>query len=532
MTTTSFQEAVDVRPVTEGEGEWESDSEAITEDSPFDQYICSFPQVSVVEHHHPSRNDRVLVATRPFSVGEVILNETALLHTVHSICKEYPSNAFQSELPLDFEILCYEFIRRRVEASVKSNVEELERLELVWDLSADGILSSIAMETDPERLNVYLRDIKRFLKFIRRQIPKALHTYLPTSDELLELLGIIETNNHSEMIQEEESTVQRETDDKCCDEHCSLYLIASMMEHSCSPNAITQLDPTSDRITLIATKPITAGDHITISYADLEYVPQHEREAKLRRRGFVCRCSICEAPDVCQAIHCQDSECGGVITPMHDFEGETDIMKCTKCAASRSQSLPDTISGDDLVAAASRLLQHLDAYFVDNNTLLTSPSLPLLFNLAADLASPLEPLTTYHYLIHRLVSVLIDPTHDHDAEQVTTAEGLNRVAELQASLSNEHRLYLSLLYAGQALHVALQSDPRLTSLINDGHSPATELLRHTFMLISEFASHISRKRKRDENGKVAKLQYETLACWAREQDERIRKVCKGHLRTK
>ncbi|KAI9014845.1 hypothetical protein BC832DRAFT_589329 [Gaertneriomyces semiglobifer] len=531
MTTTRFQEAVDVRPVIEGEEEWESDSEATTEDTPFGQYLSSFPQVNVVEHPHPSRNDRVLVAARPFSIGEVILTEAALLHTVHSVCKEYPSNAFQSELPLDFEILCYEFIRRRVEASVKSDVEELDRLELVWDLSADGILSSIAMETDPERLNVYLRDIKGFLKTIRKQLPKPLHTYLPTSDELLELLGIIETNNHSEMIQEE-STVQRERDDTCCDEHCGLYLIASMMEHSCSPNAITQLDPTSDRITLIATKPITAGDHITISYADLEYVPRHEREAKLRRRGFVCRCSICEAPDACQAIHCQAPECRGVVTPMHDFDGGTDIMKCTTCAKSGSQVYPDTISGDDLVAAASRLLHHLDAYFNNNNSLLTSPSLPLLSNLVADLVCPLEPLTTYHYVIHRLVSVLIDPTHDHDTEQVTNAEGLNRLAELQASLSNEHKLYLSLLYAGQALHVALQSDPRAVSSRNDGHAPATELLRHAFMLISECASHISRKRKRDENGKVAKLEYETLACWATEQDEWITRMCKGQLQTK
>jgi hypothetical protein len=276
-----------------------------------------FPDVKVVRHKE--RNDRVLIAQRDFNVGDVILREFSQLTTRNIIGEEF-SPLDIVELPLDFQRLVYVW-----SCLLKKN-DEKSKLILEY-LSEDGIISEVAQNADPGRMGDYIRGTEMLIK---EDFKKKL---MQKKSVLVRMINIIETNCFSEPYEEgSNNPVFYSTEE----EHVALFLVASMMEHSCLPNAFHKLNYREGNAELVVKclKPIKCGEEIQISYKDVEFMPFKERKISLGRRGFNCNCVLCEAEksndsssyscNVSRAFLCNN--CSGVIIG-NDF-------LCSSCPSS------------------------------------------------------------------------------------------------------------------------------------------------------------------------------------------------------
>ena len=75
-----------------------------------------------------------------------------------------------------------------------------------------------------------------------------------------------------------------------------LGLLASMMEHDCSPSTLTDFGPSEEGsiVTLRTRRKVNAGESLSITYV-AEHEPVVERRKQLRlQHGFVCACKRCE----------------------------------------------------------------------------------------------------------------------------------------------------------------------------------------------------------------------------------------------
>ncbi|XP_042483168.1 histone-lysine N-methyltransferase ATXR2 [Macadamia integrifolia] len=79
----------------------------------------------------------------------------------------------------------------------------------------------------------------------------------------------------------------------CC-QGTAFFPIQSCMNHSCCPNAkaFKREEDRDGQATIIALRPISKGEEITISYID-EDLPFKERQGLLADYGFRCRCPKC-----------------------------------------------------------------------------------------------------------------------------------------------------------------------------------------------------------------------------------------------
>ncbi|XP_027187192.1 histone-lysine N-methyltransferase ATXR2 [Cicer arietinum] len=79
----------------------------------------------------------------------------------------------------------------------------------------------------------------------------------------------------------------------CC-QGTAFFPLQSCMNHSCCPNAkaFKRDEDRDGQATIIALRPISKGEEITISYVD-EDLPFEERQASLADYGFRCRCPKC-----------------------------------------------------------------------------------------------------------------------------------------------------------------------------------------------------------------------------------------------
>ncbi|KAF7376386.1 SET domain-containing protein [Mycena sanguinolenta] len=88
--------------------------------------------------------------------------------------------------------------------------------------------------------------------------------------------------------------------------HSALFLQASRLNHSCSPNVVHHFDPQSFTLTVHTTRAIAKGEEIVYSYIDLASTPTRDaRRSLLRERyNFECVCDRCVLPD--EAVHESD----------------------------------------------------------------------------------------------------------------------------------------------------------------------------------------------------------------------------------
>ncbi|KAH0984131.1 hypothetical protein GBA52_011308 [Prunus armeniaca] len=95
----------------------------------------------------------------------------------------------------------------------------------------------------------------------------------------------------------------------CC-QGTAFYPLQSCMNHSCSPNAkaFKREEDRDGQATIIALKPISKGEEVTISYVD-EDLPFEERQALLADYGFTCRNYALCTSSVCIASQKLQKRC-------------------------------------------------------------------------------------------------------------------------------------------------------------------------------------------------------------------------------
>ena len=275
-------------------------------------------------------------------------------------------------LPLDWQRLLYVWIhelhREKIAAGggrgghdddangdANNDAEPLRRRSTTahWlqaNLTGDGVTSALAQRVDPDRMAEYRQGVKAFRERIcrlrkrkrQRRRVKAEEAELdpdpdvpvPSTDELCAMLHIIETNCHSRPYADvvEGGVVKEPPLEEEEEEHVAIWLLGSMMDHSCCPNAmcvpqprrLPSYPPTPTTTTTTKTtthravveeaavlevralRTVHPGDPVTISYTDMEFHTTHERQRVLARRGFQCACPMCTGalPDVASVRWC------------------------------------------------------------------------------------------------------------------------------------------------------------------------------------------------------------------------------------
>lgn len=82
------------------------------------------------------------------------------------------------------------------------------------------------------------------------------------------------------------------------DDHVGLFLTASRINHACVPNTNNAWDPETGKLTVIATRPIAAGEEITATYIKGFGVREDRRRHLWQGFGFWCDCATCTCEDM------------------------------------------------------------------------------------------------------------------------------------------------------------------------------------------------------------------------------------------
>jgi len=111
-------------------------------------------------------------------------------------------------------------------------------------------------------------------------------------------------------------------------------LVCSLPNHSCSPSAavsgVWDAKAGAIQLRLFATRPLEAGDEVTISYVPARLPPDVRRAHLLRNYGFACDCARCEAAFPGAAAGAPP---GGPLAPV--TIDDTIVYSCKTCASGR-----------------------------------------------------------------------------------------------------------------------------------------------------------------------------------------------------
>jgi len=79
-------------------------------------------------------------------------------------------------------------------------------------------------------------------------------------------------------------------------EATGLFGIVSLFNHSCLPNVSIEFNGIDgSSVDLVATRPVSPGEELCISYIDDEDLDVHQRQKELQEYGFRCECDRCNA---------------------------------------------------------------------------------------------------------------------------------------------------------------------------------------------------------------------------------------------
>ncbi|CUE73712.1 Hypothetical protein, putative [Bodo saltans] len=74
----------------------------------------------------------------------------------------------------------------------------------------------------------------------------------------------------------------------------AVFTLQSNFNHSCDPNAMVSASPERNHeIVVVAKRPITKGEEVTISYIVADNKSKDERQEELQAYFFTCQCSVC-----------------------------------------------------------------------------------------------------------------------------------------------------------------------------------------------------------------------------------------------
>eukprot|EP00928_Gymnodinium_smaydae_P046446 TRINITY_DN30943_c0_g1_i2.p1 TRINITY_DN30943_c0_g1~~TRINITY_DN30943_c0_g1_i2.p1 ORF type:complete len:516 (-),score=112.79 TRINITY_DN30943_c0_g1_i2:57-1604(-) len=143
-----------------------------------------------------------------------------------------------------------------------------------------------------------------------------------------------------------------------------VYFCASMMSHSCSPNAAWHLDDSNSFI-LHARSSIEEGEEITIPYlgpADLCLPIVDRRDALEATKGFRCGCPRCLTKlDPSRAFDCPRCQGAGLALPVAEPSSDEEAtLVCRTCGALSTQEVADAFAAEASLRPWARTrLEHI-----------------------------------------------------------------------------------------------------------------------------------------------------------------------------
>eukprot|EP00927_Polykrikos_kofoidii_P040386 TRINITY_DN34537_c0_g2_i2.p1 TRINITY_DN34537_c0_g2~~TRINITY_DN34537_c0_g2_i2.p1 ORF type:complete len:337 (+),score=57.12 TRINITY_DN34537_c0_g2_i2:59-1012(+) len=120
----------------------------------------------------------------------------------------------------------------------------------------------------------------------------------------------------------------------------AVFATASIMNHSCAPNAFHHFDEKRNLEVVYAMRPIKRNDEITISYIDTMQVRADRQEQLKDTYGFECRCEACAMPEEKREV--SDQRRGRIAALNQEIKAFSAMGKCD-AVVENSEELVETI---------------------------------------------------------------------------------------------------------------------------------------------------------------------------------------------
>ena len=149
----------------------------------------------------------------------------------------------------------------------------------------------------------------------RRRLAYSVDGIFGLSKELIhKLLVIRDTNCHSYTGHE---VAYSEVMGGAISKKAALFDLGSKVAHSCCPNVSYNSKSKHGGLVYLAIRPISAGEMVTYSYIDNTWTSTtHERQAAcLEEKDFLCHCTRCACLDTTRTICCPTKGCAGFVNP-------------------------------------------------------------------------------------------------------------------------------------------------------------------------------------------------------------------------
>ncbi|KAF2894223.1 hypothetical protein ILUMI_11948 [Ignelater luminosus] len=144
-----------------------------------------------------------------------------------------------------------------------------------------------------------------------------------------------------------------------------IYLGASILDHSCQPNAVAIFQGTLLNIRTTEALPTLNWDKIFLSYIDTLQLPHLRQEELLNTYYFLCECPRCldtEEAKMMTAAACPNSSCEACIEINEKIE-QDDILECEECQTEISSSFIQQYK--DVTEFTSMHLQNMKLAYLD-----------------------------------------------------------------------------------------------------------------------------------------------------------------------
>ncbi|GAB5358103.1 hypothetical protein AAMO2058_000429900 [Amorphochlora amoebiformis] len=142
----------------------------------------------------------------------------------------------------------------------KAKIRDISLLDTLWEKKAT------------ERKMYYAQQAMTLMNYLKPAIASL--TSAPTANNMAALLSLLDANSYVITDPEMDSIA------------CGVYSVLSMINHSCSPNAIVMFRNKTGQLRTV--KSIKKGEEICVSYLDLISTPRERR-----RNLLECQCSRC-----------------------------------------------------------------------------------------------------------------------------------------------------------------------------------------------------------------------------------------------
>lgn len=320
----------------------------------------------MLNHFSIVQNDtlgRTLKATKPFKVGDIVMEETPLL-------------VYESE----------NFLQFFKNYSLLNEVEKMKILDFQTYASPDEAhFSEFRQLLEASKLLLSQPEYMKMLSICNLSQATAFR-----------LIAISHINSHGFI---GVSLPFKEIVRKAV-ESSALFEIASKVSHSCRPNCNYTSKNKKGKLIYYAIRPIAVDDVISFSYLDLSCAPTHQRRKNLRKtKDFFCCCDKCSGPDKLNGFHCGSNitssrGCKGMKLCEQSSQTASIIWKCNRCG----DLTPPDISIAHKVGARFEKLK----YLAENGHL--SPQ--LCEQLSALIEESISILSPTHHLVLDMLQVL------------------------------------------------------------------------------------------------------------------------------